>query len=187
MVTPAGSTLHVPNDVKKIFPMVEPVDPIFDEEAGNRGESLDRPLALISALYVGIAVCLIIFLLLGVGISKVLFEMLTDGNYIRATLLLTVPIFLLFSIFFMIVIFGNLFQVFGPTRNIATNTRYHSAIKPNLSYAYSRGFVPPRITIQMPIYTESLEGVIIPTISSLKAAISHYESHGGECSSLMQG
>lgn len=41
-----------------------------------------------------------------------------DGNYIRLALLSAIPVFLLFGIFFMIVVFGNLFQVFGPTKNI---------------------------------------------------------------------
>lgn len=104
-----------------------------------------------------------------------------DGSYIRLALLSAIPVFLLFGIFFMIVVFGNLFQVFGPTKNIATNTRYHSAIKPNLSSAYYSGFFPPRITIQMRVYTESLQAVIILTITSLKAAISHYELYGSKC------
>lgn len=171
--------LYLSSNAKEVIPTVNALDTAFDEEAGDNMESLDRPLALISAVYVGIALGLLVFLLLGVGISKILYEILMDGNYIRLALLSTIPVFLLFGIFFMIVVFGNIFQVFGPTKNIATNTRYHSAIKPNLSSAYSRGFFPPRITIQMPVYTESLEAVIIPTITSLKSAISHYESHGG--------
>jgi hypothetical protein len=32
------------------------------------------------------------------------------------------------------------------------------------------------------VYKEGLEGVIIPTVRSLKAAISHYESRGGTAS-----
>jgi GT2 family glycosyltransferase len=37
----------------------------------------------------------------------------------------------------------------------------------------------PHVTIQMPVYKEGLEGVISPTIMSLKAAISTYELQGG--------
>lgn len=47
---------------------MDAVHPIFDEETGEMCESVDCPLALINAVYVGIALCLIIFLLLGVGI-----------------------------------------------------------------------------------------------------------------------
>lgn len=40
----------------------------------------------------------------------------------------------------------------------------------------------PHITIQCPIYMESLAGVIDPTIKSLKIAISTYESQNGTAS-----
>lgn len=40
----------------------------------------------------------------------------------------------------------------------------------------------PHITIQCPVYKESLAGVIDPTIQSLKAAISTYELQGGTAS-----
>jgi hypothetical protein len=35
------------------------------------------------------------------------------------------------------------------------------------------------VTIEMPVYKESLTSVIMPTVTSLKAAISHYELNGG--------
>ena len=34
----------------------------------------------------------------------------------------------------------------------------------------------------MPVYKEGLESVIIPTVTSLKAAIRHYELNGGTAS-----
>jgi hypothetical protein len=37
----------------------------------------------------------------------------------------------------------------------------------------------PHVTIQMPVYKEGLEGVIIPTVESLKKAITTYERQGG--------
>lgn len=179
MVSPAASTPQLNGMSKKTISMIHDANSDFSEESLESIGSLDRPLALTSAVYVGVALCLIVFLLAGVGVSKVVYELLVDGQRMRLVLLLTIPVFLFFSIFFMIVVFGNLFQALGPTKNIATNTRYHSAIPPSLKRAYALGFSPPHITIQMPIYTESLDGVIIPTITSLKAAISHYESHGG--------
>lgn len=173
------STLQLNDITKEAPPNVSEIGNEFDEESLEPVESLDRPVALTSAIYVGIALGMIVFLLFGIGASKVLYETLVDGKYIRFALFFTIPLFLFFSVFFMIVVFGNLFQAFGPTRNIAANTRYLSAIRPNLKAAYASGFSPPHITIQMPIYTESLDAVIIPTFTSLKAAISHYESHGG--------
>lgn len=150
-----------------------------DVESGEPIESLNRPLVLTSSIYVGLGMCLIIILELGFGVSSVIYEILTDGNYIRAALFVTLPIMMVVSLFFVTVIFSDLFQVVGPTKTLKTNTRYFSARPPNLAHAHVQGFKPPRITIQMPVYTESLDNTIIPTITSLKAAISHYESHGG--------
>jgi hypothetical protein len=155
------------------------VAPISDEEAAKRVDSLDRPVALTSSIFVGLGVFLIIVLLLGFNTSNLLFECLVDGTWLRMAFMAIVPFFMLLSSFFFFVVFGNLFQALGPIKTVKLNSRFHSPIKPNLSCIYSQGFSPPRITIQMPVYTESLEGVIMPTIASLKAAISHYESHGG--------
>jgi hypothetical protein len=48
-----------------------------------------------------------------------------------------------------------------------------------LRRAFADGFIPPKVTIQMPVYKEGMDSVIIPTVRSLQAAMSHYESHGG--------
>src|SRR5277367_5299573 len=40
----------------------------------------------------------------------------------------------------------------------------------------------PHITIQCPVYKESLAGVVDPTVQSLKIAISTYEMQGGTAS-----
>jgi hypothetical protein len=143
-------------------------------------ESLARPLVLTSSIYAGLAVLLIVVLLLGFGTSSLIYQSLIDRNFIRFALFATEPLFMAFSIFFGIVLFTNLFQAFGPIGNLKENSRFYSAVKPNLSQCYSQGFQPPHITIQMPVYKESLAGVIIPTVTSLKACISHYESHGGK-------
>ena len=70
----------------------------------------------------------------------------------------------------------------GPIASVQSNSRFYSAIKPDLGRAYHEGFTPPHITIQMPVYKEGLHTVIIPTVTSLKAAISHYELNGGTAS-----
>lgn len=152
---------------------------IPDEEAAKPIESLDRPLALTSSIFVGLGMCLIVVLLVGFGISNLMLQSLVDGSWLRFTLVASLPIFMLFSVFFVIVIFSDIFQAIGPIKTLKTNSRFYSPVRPDLSQAYALGFKPPRITIQLPVYTESLTGVIIPTVTSLKAAISYYESHGG--------
>ncbi|PVH99985.1 hypothetical protein DM02DRAFT_709863 [Periconia macrospinosa] len=149
-----------------------------DIEAGPR-ESLARPLILTSSLFVGLALMGIIILVFGLGNRAIALQTVTDKTMLRLALIATEPLLLLFGLFFVITVFSNVFQMIGPITSIKTNSRFYSAIKPDLLQARSLGFRPPPITIQMPIYTESLEGVIKPTVTSLNAAISYYESRGG--------
>ncbi|EGE05575.1 hypothetical protein TEQG_04584 [Trichophyton equinum CBS 127.97] len=144
--------------------------PLWNKEASGLANS---PLAHIVA-----GMCLMC-LLVGFGVSNLLLQSLVDGSWLRFALVASLPIFMLFSVFFVIVIFSDIFQAIGPIKTLKTNSRFYSPVRPDLSQAYAFGFKPPRITIQLPVYTESLTGVIIPTVTSLKAAISYYESHGG--------
>lgn len=104
---------------------------------------------------------------------------LLDHDWTRFALLSTTPVLGLVGLFFVVSIFANSFQLFGSIAVVKTNSRFYSAIKPNLSQAERTGFGRPHITIQMPVYKESLATVIIPTVNSLKAAISCYERVGG--------
>lgn len=159
------------------------VDKYTDEEkAAWSKESLARPLYKTSSIFVGLAMALIIVLLLGFCTSELLQESLIDGKWIRMTLVFTTPIFGLFGLFFVVVIFTDIFQMLGPIASVQSNSRFYSAIKPDIARAYYEGFAPPHITIQMPVYKEGLQSVIIPTVNSLKAAISHYELNGGTAS-----
>lgn len=169
------------NPNEKKAPQIEVVeaDSIDEEKGFTSPESLERPMNYVSAVFVGLGVCLITVLLFGLATSNLILECLTDGNYIRMAFIALTPLLFLIGLFFVIIIFTDLFQVFGPIGGVKSNTRFNSAIKPNLRRAYAEGFVPPHITIQMPVYKEGLEAVIIPTVNSLKAAISHYESRGG--------
>jgi hypothetical protein len=181
VTSPSESTHHIPIEPKaEAGETVHELPAGTDEESGKSGDSLDRPIALISAVFIGMGVFLIITLLVGFNTSNLIFESMVDGNWLRLALAATLPLFILFSSFFFFVIFGDFFQAVGPIKLLRTNSRFYSPLRPGLSEAYAQGFTPPRVTIQMPVYTESLDGVIIPTITSLKAAISHYESHGGQ-------
>jgi hypothetical protein len=142
-------------------------------------ESLARPLIFTSSIFVGLAMVLIICLVMGLGGRAIILQTMTDHFWPRLLLILTMPLWIALGLFFVIVLFGNIFEVIGPITGVKTNSRFHSAVKPSLALARSQGFQPPPITIQMPIYTESLEGVVKPTVASLQAAISYYESRGG--------
>lgn len=174
-----GSIFAASNDK---LPMVA-TDEVFDDDE-ERGapapESLERPVYVTSAVFAGLAMCLLIVLAFGLMTSKLLVETLTDASVIRFALVAALPLLILVGLFFVLTIFTNLFSILGPTGGIRSNSRYYSGKKPNLRRAYAEGFEPPHVTIQMPVYKEGLEGVIMPTVKSLKMAISHYESHGGK-------
>lgn len=86
-----------------------------------------------------------------------------------------------FTLFFVIVVIGTLFQIFGPITDVKQgNSHYYSSRAPDIRKHPDMQW--PHITIQMPVYKEGLKGVIIPTINSVMAAIQHYESLGGTAS-----
>lgn len=58
-----------------------------------------------------------------------------------------------------------------------TNSKYYSAVAPPRLNAKNGPL--PHVTIQCPVYKESLDAVIRPTIESLEKAIRTYESQGG--------
>lgn len=142
-------------------------------------ESLERPVVRISPVFSGLALCMAICLLGGVYVGKLVREVMLDGEYVQLALVAPLPLLFFISLFFFNTIFSSLFQIIGPIGGAFTNSRFYSYRKPSLQQAYDAGFVPPRVTIQMPVYKEGLESVILPTIRSLQAAISYYESHGG--------
>jgi hypothetical protein len=175
-----GSAMDATDGKKDLDIDVEEIhyDPEKLEIAASK-ESLARPLIFTSSVFVGLAMVLIICLVVGLGGRAIILQTMTDKFWPRLLLALTMPLWVSLGLFFVIVVFGNLFEVIGPITGVKSNSRFHSAVKPNLKLARAQGFHAPPITIQMPIYTESLEGVVKPTVASLQAAISYYESRGG--------
>lgn len=77
--------------------------------------------------------------------------------------------------FFAQVIVGCLAQCIGPVRQMTQNSKFFSAhCSPRLSNR-----TLPHVTIQCPVYKEGLQSVIVPTVRSIKQAISTYELQGG--------
>jgi hypothetical protein len=186
--TMGGSTMEMSSDIKGKEPNVDVAEIEGDPEKldlAASNESLARPLIFTSSIFIGLAMVLILCLVVGLGGRAIILQTMTDNFYPRIALVLTMPLWTALGLFFVVVLFGNIFEVIGPITGVKTNSRFHSAIKPNLALARAQGFQPPPITIQMPIYTESLEGVVKPTVASLQAAISHYESRGGSARIFM--
>jgi hypothetical protein len=150
------------------------------EEQELEKESLDRPVKLYGAIVMACSIFFLVFLIFGYTTSHLILEMLTDGDKMRLVWIAFEPLTLVVAMFFALSLVTYVFQLFGPITGLFTNTRFFSSQKPNLKQAYHLGFTPPRVTIQMAVYKESMELVVIPTVRSLMAAVSDYELEGGK-------
>lgn len=87
-------------------------------------------------------------------------------------ILMTPFVFLLAFSFFNFIVFGIKNIIFN-VNHCAINTKYYSCIKPNIPQ------ILPHVTIQIPIYKESFETVIVPSLESLLQAMNYYRQKGG--------
>jgi len=76
---------------------------------------------------------------------------------------------------------GCIAQLIGPTQQMRVNSKYYSGIK---AKPISRNILP-HITVQCPVYKESLQETIIPTMESIQDAIRTYEMQGGTANILV--
>lgn len=79
--------------------------------------------------------------------------------------------------FFSMQIIQNITMSIGPIAHYHENSKYYSAVKPRRNKEVDNNL--PHITIQMPVYKESLEAVLAPSIESLKKAMQTYARQGG--------
>lgn len=134
------------------------------------------PMRLIAPLYSGLGCALSIFFV-GSGVSMLLQESLLDGYWMRFALLVTAPFNFCVSLFFSMQIINNLGMICGPVAQYHENSRYYSAVKPEPNKEVDHAL--PHITIEMPVYKESLEQTIAPSVFSLKKAMQSYARQGG--------
>jgi len=80
--------------------------------------------------------------------------------------------------FFFQVVANTFVKILGPIRQIQENSKFYTGTRPQRLNRHVMGGLP-HVTIQMPVYKEGLEGVIVPTIRSIKAAMATYEMQGG--------
>ncbi|KAF4550630.1 Hypothetical protein D9617_16g014180 [Elsinoe fawcettii] len=170
-----GSVSH---DIEKMVQFVERAMELEEEgpEDEVRQRDVPRVFLLEHACCVAIAGCLVCVLQVWCA-AKLLQQWRLDGGCLRWGLLATIPFFACFSMFFMVVIAGSFFQIFGPLGFMQKNTVYYSSKAPKITE--HSGEELPHITIQMPVYKEGLKGVIVPTITSVLKAVNYYQAHGG--------
>ncbi|KAI9890680.1 MAG: hypothetical protein M1814_003749 [Vezdaea aestivalis] len=159
------------DDPEKKEPQVSSTE--IDEESGEL-KAQHRPTNLENTVLVSLTLILVIAAL-GAGFRQVAVEVIVDHGYLRCAFLLLTPVQIFFTLFFGQVIVGCLAQIIGPIRQMQENSKFYSAIPP----PRLTGRDLPHVTIQCPVYKEGLEGVIRPTIKSIKKAISTYELQGG--------
>lgn len=145
----------------------------IDEESGEVKPE-KRPVHLLNTYLVSLTL-IIVTVSLGAAWRQLAIEVSVDGNYMRLALVALAPIQIFFTLFFAQVIVGCLAQIFGPIRQLTINSKFFSARpSPRLQSA-----ILPHVTVQCPVYKEGLNGVIAPTVKSIKQAMSTYELQGG--------
>ncbi|PWN27268.1 hypothetical protein BDZ90DRAFT_220834 [Jaminaea rosea] len=159
---------------------VDEKDDFADDDLEASAAPAERKTLLLAPIIHGLGAALNL-VLQGNLIRILLLESGQDHQWMRLALAAIVPAILAISLFFTENIIGGLFQIFGPIKQMSANTRYYSGKAPKRI----KSGPLPHITIQMPVYKESLEEVLIPTIESLNVAISTYELQGGTASILV--
>jgi len=150
------------------------VDP-SDTEKGPSQEG-ERKIILMGPLYAGCGAALSLYFCLS-GVGTLLGEFALDKNPMRFVLVATLPIIFCISVFFCLQLVGNLSLVLGPVAQYHDNSMYYSAKKPAPNPEVDNNL--PHITIQMPVYKESLELTIAPSVFSVKKAMKTYARQGG--------
>lgn len=144
-----------------------------DEETGE-GVLPKRRTNWMNSLLVSLTITAV-QLSIGAALRHIATEIHSDGYWPRLGLLVLLPIQIIFTLFFVQVIFGSFAQMLGPIRQTEGNSKYYSGELPVRLESKRL----PHITIQCPVYKEGLEAVIAPTVRSLKEAMTTYELQGG--------
>ncbi|EKM51445.1 uncharacterized protein PHACADRAFT_178076 [Phanerochaete carnosa HHB-10118-sp] len=152
-----------------------------DVEKAAEGPS-ERPTRLFAPVYCGFA-CAMSFYFIASGTSVLIVESVLDGTFTRFALLVTAPLLYCISIFFCAQLIGNITMVFGPVAQYHLNSKYYSAVKPAPNKQVDSSL--PHMTIEMPVYKESLKETIAPSVYSLKKAMQTYSRQGGTSSILV--
>ncbi|KAH8096816.1 glycosyl transferase family group 2-domain-containing protein [Cristinia sonorae] len=135
-----------------------------------------RPAKLYAPIYNGLAAGLSIFFIAN-ALNTILIEWQLDRDFTRFAFAAIFPLWFCVSLFFCMQIFQNVAMAIGPIAHYHENSLYYSAIKPKPNKLVDNNL--PHITIQMPVYKESLDAVLAPSIESLKKAMQTYARQGG--------
>ncbi|KAI6026515.1 glycosyl transferase family group 2-domain-containing protein [Pisolithus microcarpus] len=139
------------------------------DDAEKAVKRTPRSTMLFASIYNGLAAGLAI-VFMGNGVKVLLQEWRLDGQFVHFALVALVPFLFAVSLFFTLQIFQNVSMAIGPIAQYFKN------------FAKEVDTALPHITIQMPVYKESLERVLRSSFESLKKAMQTYARQGGTSS-----
>ncbi|OCF59087.1 hypothetical protein L486_03586 [Kwoniella mangroviensis CBS 10435] len=139
----------------------------------------ERPVMLIAPFSDGVAIMLCLALI-SLGLRILIKEYILDGQPMRFVLMIFSPALCCIASFAAMCVVGSIWQIFGPVRQVTQKSKYFSGIAPKRHMGDLA-----HVTVQLPVYKESLEEVIMPTVESLKVAITTYERQGGSVGILI--
>ncbi|KAJ6532924.1 glycosyl transferase family group 2-domain-containing protein [Mycena vulgaris] len=138
-----------------------------------------RPIRLFAPFYGGLGAALAVFFIAS-GLSMLVNEWRLDHDYKRFALMATAPFLVCISLFFALQVISAISFFVGPVAQYHENSRYYSAIRPVANPDVDSQL--PHVTIELPVYKESLEETISPSVYSLKKAMQTYARQGGTSS-----
>ncbi|KAF9782477.1 glycosyl transferase family group 2-domain-containing protein [Thelephora terrestris] len=153
-----------------------PVSPKDQDTEKGVPEYAPRRMRMFAPFYNGLGCALSIFFI-GSGVNIMLQEFVLDPTYNRFGLLITAPFLMCVSIFFCLQVVANLSYFIGPVAQFHQNSTYYSAVKPQLNKDVDSNL--PHVTIEMPVYKESLKETIALSVYSIKKAMQTYARQGG--------
>ncbi|KAH9023009.1 glycosyl transferase family group 2-domain-containing protein [Lactarius hengduanensis] len=143
------------------------------------GSASARPTRYFAPVYGGLGLALSTFFI-GSGANILLQEYRLTGTFTRFALLATAPFLFCVSLFFALQVITNISYVFGPVAQYHENSKYYSAVKPAANKEVDAHL--PHITVELPVYKESLSKTISPSVMSIKKAMQTYARQGGTSS-----
>ncbi|WVQ83999.1 hypothetical protein IAT38_006144 [Cryptococcus sp. DSM 104549] len=176
----------------EVVPTLDEKEEEFDEkdvEEGLDPEDLEfrklkrywreRPVMLISPMSDALAI-IFIMCLMALGLRTLIKEYVLDGKATRFVLVIFIPALFCIAAYACMCVVGSVFQIIGPIRQVTQKSRYFSGVPPKRTMGELS-----HVTVQLPVYKESLEEVIMPTVESLKRAVTTYERQGGSVGILV--
>ncbi|KAH0835762.1 glycosyl transferase family group 2-domain-containing protein [Lanmaoa asiatica] len=159
----------------KLIPKADGPQPSDPEKDGPTKRE-PRPIRLYAPFYCGLSVALSLFFI-GSGAAVLLAEWVLDNGYVRFSLLVSAPFLFCVALVGHSTDMENIILRLGPVSQYHENSRYYSAIRPKPDRELDAAL--PHITIELPVFKESLTATIAPSVTSIKKAMQTYARQGG--------